>query len=212
MGSSAEVLATGLVASLSHPGGNVTGMSFLGTEWIVKDAQLIFELLTSASRLAFLANFSFLPEPAMYRDLGEAAAHQGASIVLYDVRSADNYERAFASMRETHVDGLVVAPNAIHREHRQQLVALAARYRLPAVYGSRDMAEAGGLISYGVDFRDLWSKAADYVDKILKGAKPADLPIQQPTKFELIINLKTAKALGLTIPTSLLARADEVIE
>jgi putative ABC transport system substrate-binding protein len=212
MGSSAEVVATGLVASLSHPGGNVTGVSFLGAEWIVKHVQLIFELRAGARQLAFLANFLFLPEPTMYRHLEAAAARHGAGMALYDVRSIEDYERTFASMSEAHVDGLVVAPNSIHREHRHQLVALADRYRLPAVYGSRDMVEAGGLISYGVDFRDLWSKAADYVDKILKGAKPADSPIQQPTKFELVINLKTAKTLGLTIPPSLIARADEVIE
>jgi putative ABC transport system substrate-binding protein len=152
MGSTADVIATGIVASLSHPGGNVTGNSFLGPEWVVKHVQLILELRPGASRLGYLADFSFLPEPLMYHVMQAAAADHGAEMILYDIRRAEDYERAFASLVETRVDGLVVAPNALHRERRHRLAALAARYGLPAVYGSRDMVEAGGLISYGVDF------------------------------------------------------------
>jgi putative ABC transport system substrate-binding protein len=212
MGSTADAIGSGIVASLSHPGGNVTGISFLGSEWSVKHVQLMLELRPGASRFAYLANFLFLPEPLMYRGMHAAAVGQGVEMLLYDIRRAEDYEPAFASMSETRVDGLVVAPNSLHRERRRQLVALAARYRLPVVYGSRDMVESGGLMSYGINFQDLWRKAADYVDRILKGGKPGDLPIEQPTKFELVLNLKTASALGLTIPQSILARADEVIE
>jgi putative ABC transport system substrate-binding protein len=212
MGSSADAIGTGLVPSLSHPGGNVTGISFLGNEWTVKHVQLMLELRPGASRLAYLANYLFLPEPQMYRNMETAAVAAGANMHLYDVRSDLDYERAFASMRNERADALAVASNVVHRERRYQLVGLAARYGLPAVYGSRDMVEAGGLISYGVDFRDLWSTTANYVARILRGVRPADLPIEQPTKFELVINLKTAKALGLTVPPALLARADEVIE
>ena len=212
MGSIADAIGSGLVASLSHPGGNVTGTSFLGSEWAVKHVQLILELRPGAKRLAFLANFQFLPEAGMYRAMEAAAAGQGVEMSLYNVHRIEDYEPAFESMVRGRVEGLLVAPNAVHRERRRQLAALAIRYRMPTIYGSRDMVEDGGLMSYGVDFPDLWRKAADYVDKIFKGAKPGDLPIQQPTKFELVINLKTAKTIGIEVPATILARADEVIE
>jgi putative ABC transport system substrate-binding protein len=212
MGSTADALGTGLVASLAHPGGNVTGTSFLASDWVVKHVQLLLELRPGATRLGFLANFSFLPEPSMYEGMRAAAASRGAELHLYDIRRAEDYERTFAAMAKAQIDALAVAPNAAHRERRRQLAALAARYQLPAIYGSRDMVEAGGLMSYGVDFRDLWRKGADYVDRIFKGTQPGNLPIEQPTKFELVINLATAKALGVTVPPSILVSADEVIE
>lgn len=212
MGSTADALGSSLVASLSRPGGNVTGTSFLARDWDIKHVELLLELRPSATRLAFLANFFFMPEPRMYKDMGAAAASRGADVRLYDLRRAEDLEQAFASMVDARIEGLAVAPNSIYRERRQQIAALAATHKLPSVYGGRDFVEAGGLMSYGIDFLDLWRKAAGYVDKIFKGAKPGDLPIDQPTRFEFVVNLKAAKALGFTVPQSLLVRADEVIE
>lgn len=212
MGSCADAVGNGLVASLARPGGNVTGTSFEARDWDVKHIQLLSELRPGATRFAFLADFFFLPEPSMYKEMRAAAASRGADLRLYDVRHPDDYERAFASMKEAGIEGLSVAPNGVFREHRLQITALAAARQMPAVYGSRDFVDAGGLVSYGIDFPALWRKAADYVDKIFKGAKPADLPIEQPSKFEFAINLKTAKSLGIVIPQPLVAQADVLIE
>jgi putative ABC transport system substrate-binding protein len=212
MGSCADAVGNGLVASLARPGGNVTGTSFQARDWDVKHVQLLSELRPGATRFAFLANFFFLPEPAMYKEMAAAATSRGAELRLYDVRHPEDYERAFASMQDARIEGLSVAPNGVFREHRREITALAAAHRMLAVYGSRDFVDAGGLVSYGIDFPALWRRAADYVDKIFKGAKPADLPIEQPSKFEFVINLKTAKSLGVDIPQALLAQAGDLIE
>jgi putative ABC transport system substrate-binding protein len=212
MGSTADALGAGLVDSLSHPAGNITGISFLGGEWTIKHVELLLELRPAAKRLGFLTNPLFLPEPKMFLGMRAAAASRGVTMALYNVQREEDYAPTFASMVESHVEGLAVAPNSLHRERRATLVALAASFRVPTMYGSRDFVEAGGLMSYGVDFRALWSKAAEYVDRIFRGARPADLPIEQPTKFELVINMGAVRKLDLDLPPTLLARADDVIE
>jgi len=210
---SVDPVGLGLVASLARPGGNVTGLSY-GTspEIFSKGLELLKETVPKVRRVAVLSNPGSPIQPLIIRELNVAGRSLGVQLQLLEVRGPDEFDGAFAAMAKEGVGALLVVSDSLFNLHRTRLADLAARSRLPAAYGTRDLVEVGGLMSYGPSFRDLHRRGAVYVDKILKGAKPADLPVEQPTKFELVINLKTAKALGLTIPPSLLARADQVIE
>jgi putative ABC transport system substrate-binding protein len=206
-----DPVAAGLVASLARPGGNITGLSTMGSEVVGKQLELLKEIVPKVSRVAVLQNPRNVNAPATLREAEGAARTLGVQLHILHASTSAEIDAAFAAMRSQHVGGVLVLRDAFLREQRTRIAALAAKSRLPAVYGNREAAEAGGLIAYGASVTQMYRHAATYVDKILKGAKPADLPVEQPTKFELVINLKTAKALGLTIPPSLLQRADEVI-
>jgi len=202
-----------LVGSLARPGGNVTGLTmFAGPELGGKYLQLLKEAAPGVSRVAVLWNPLTPPEAAVLKEVETAARAFGLEVQPVSVRRPEEIEDAFAAMSRARADGLIVMPDALFLNLRVRLADLVGKARLPAMYGFRENVEAGGLMSYGTSLPDLIRRAAGYVDKILKGAKPADLPVEQPTKFELVVNLKTAKALGLTIPQSLLVRADEIIQ
>ena len=205
-----DPVAEGLVASLARPGGNVTGLSMLNIELSAKRVELLKEVLPRAKRVAVLRDPAGSPT-----DVGatQAAARAlGLELQLLSVGRPEEFHGAFQAAKKAGAEGLIVLSSAFFFAHRRQLVDLAAQDRLIAVWEHRDFAAAGGLLSYGPNLMDMNRRAAKYIDKILKGAKPADLPIEQPTTFELVISLKTAKALGLTIPPAVLARADEVIQ
>ena len=207
----ADAVAIGLVASLGRPGGNVTGLSYLGTELVAKQMALLKEAVATLSRVAVLTNPA---NPTHSPRLRAAAAAQrlGVKLEPIEARTQSELDKAFAEMTRMRVGGILVVTDPMFSAAARRLAQLAAKSGLPAMYGFKSHVIAGGLISYGVDLLELFRRAAAYVDKILKGAKPADLPVEQPEKFELAINLKTAKALGLTIPPSLLQRAEQVIE
>jgi len=202
----------GLVESLARPGGNVTGLDNVGPDLKGKQLQLLKELAPKVSRVAVLWNPANLVETFGFKEMVAAAAVIGVEIQSIDVRTPDDYLAAFATVTASRADALYAFGNPVNFKNRQLIVAFALKSRLPSIYEERLFVESGGLMSYAPSFTDLFRRAATYVDKILKGAKPADLPVEQPTKYELLINLKTAKALGLTIPPSLLLRADQVIE
>jgi putative ABC transport system substrate-binding protein len=210
-----DPVGSGLVTSLARPGGNVTGLSNLSAELVGKRLELLKQAVPGVSRVAVLRHPVALGERTakdMLKAADVAARALGVQPQFIEGRGPDEFARAFSDMTSARAGALTLLPSAMFlREHRR-LVDLAAKNRLPAVYTSREFVDAGGLMSYGANQPDLFRRAATYVDKILKGAKPGDLPVEQPTKFELVINLKTAKALGLTIPQSVLARADEVIQ
>jgi putative ABC transport system substrate-binding protein len=210
MAASGDPLGTGVVASLARPGGNVTGFSGFVRELEAKRVELLKEMVPRIARIAVLVNSSSQLAPGVWKEVEVAARAQGVQAERLDVRRSEDMESAFDTAIRLRVDALLVAQDVI--PNRQQIPAFVAQHRLPAMYISRTLVDAGGLISYGVNQLELYRRAATYVDKILKGAKPADLPIEQPTKFELVINMKTAKTLGLTIPQSILLRADQVIE
>jgi len=205
-----DPVATGVVASLARPGGNVTGFAGFGSELMGKRLELLGEAVHKLPRVAVLSQATNPGNTEYIRQLERAAQTRGVQLQVLAVRDAGDFERAFSEARGA--SGLIQFDDVIFTSYRQRLVGLAVRYRLPTIYGFKEFVNAGGLMAYGPDYADLYRRAATYVDKILKGAKPADLPIEQPTKFELVINLKTAKALGLAIPPSLLVRADQVIE
>jgi putative ABC transport system substrate-binding protein len=210
-----DPVGEGLVASLARPGGNVTGLAVVSPELLSKSLELLKQAVPGVTRIAVLVKPDAMPEHALKERLAAAevtARALGVRLHVVEARGPEDLDRAFADMTEAHAHGLSVLGTPMFQVERRRLVSLAAKNRLPAVYSFKDFAEAGGLMSYGPDLADLARRAASYVDKILKGVKPADLPVEQPTKFELVINLKTAKALGLTIPPSVLARADQVIE
>jgi putative ABC transport system substrate-binding protein len=207
-----DPVANGVVANLAHPGANVTGLSASTTELQAKRLELLTELVPRVARIAFLTNLGNPNEQFNWEQTETAARVLGIRSQLIDVRKPEDIGSAFDDASEQHVDALVVAVDGLLLNNRQLVVDLAAKHRLPAVYASREFINIGGLASYAPNISDLYHRAATYVDKILKGAKPADLPVELPTKFEMLINLKTAKALGLTVPGTLLARADEVIE
>src|SRR5574342_529155 len=213
MASSGDPVAEGLVASLARPGGNITGLTGVaGPEIAGKRLELLKEAVPKASRVAVLSNPT---NPISAPALGEtkaAARSLRLQLQMVEARGPDETERAFAAMGRERADALIVVNDGMLLAHRTRIAALAAQHRLPTMWGGREYVDAGGLMSYSASGRDHFRRAATYVDKILKGAKPGDLPVEQPTKFELVINLKTAKALGLTIPPSLLQRADQVIE
>jgi putative tryptophan/tyrosine transport system substrate-binding protein len=202
----------GLVASLARPGGNVTGVTFMTGELMPKRLELLTELVPQARVIALLVNSNKQGDEPRMRVVQEAARAKGVQLHILKAGTDSEIDAAFASLVQLHAGGLVVSPDAFFGSRRDQLVALASRHAVPAIYEWREFAAAGGLISYGSSLTDTWRQVGIYAGKILKGAKPADLPVQRPTIFELVINLKTAKALGLTVPPLLLATADEVIE
>jgi putative ABC transport system substrate-binding protein len=201
-----------IVYSLAHPGRNVTGLSAFVNEMTGKRIGLMKELVPAMSRIALFANMSNAVSPPQWEETKTAVRSLGSEAELLDVQSRDDVGRAFETAVGRRVDALLVAFDGLFQANTRMIVELAARNRLPAIYVGREFIEAGGLMTYGVSFPHLYFRAATYVDKIFRGAKPADLPVEQPTKFELIINLKAAKAIGLNVPPMLLARADEVIE
>jgi putative tryptophan/tyrosine transport system substrate-binding protein len=206
-----DPVATGLVASLAQPGGNVTGMSIQSSELAGKRLELLREILPNLRRLAILANVSS-PGGALEMSEGEAAARMlGLDVTKLEIRGADDIAPAFEAIKGR-ADALYVAPSPLVNANRVRIHTLSLSAQLPTAYGFRGYVEVGGLISYGADFTDLFRRTAEIVNKILRGGRPADIPVEQPTKFELVINLKTANALGVTIPDKLLALADAVIE
>ena len=207
-----DPLGSGLVSSLARPGGNVTGISLMAPDLVGKQLGVLKEMVPKVSRVALLRNPANPANAPLSREAEAAARALGVRLQTLEARNPQEIESAFAAMTRERAGALVVLTDSIFTNQRRQIAELAAERRLPAVYGNTEHAEAGGLVAYGANFLDLERRAATYVDKILKGAKPADLPVEQSTKFELVINLKTAKTLGLSIPASLLSRADEVIQ
>ncbi len=200
-----------IVASFAHPGGNITGVTTFSTELTAKRIELLRELVPKVSRVALLHNMGNPAAPPEWEEIKTAARSLGLRALLLDARSEGDLGRVFERAVRQHVDALVIGADGLNYAHEQTIVDLASSSRLPTAYPAREFVAAGGLIAYAVNFPDLYFRFASFVDKIFKGAKPGDLPVEQPTKFELVINLKTAKALGLTIPQSVLLRADEVI-
>ena len=207
-----DPVGSGYVASLARPGGNITGFTLGEFSLGGKMLEVLKEVVPQVSRVAVILNLEQPPHVAMWRAVEAMAQSFGVTLTATDAQDPAEIERAIEAFAHERNGGLVVLPGPITNNHRELIIALAARHRLPAAYPFRYFVTSGGLVSYGADPFDQSRQAAAYVDRILKGAKPEDLPIQQPTKFEFVINLKTAKALGLTVPPSLLARADEVIE
>ena len=212
MGLTGDPVARGLVASLAQPGGNVTGLTALSTELTAKRLELLKETLPKVSRIAVLSTpFSTESETSM-AFMEEAARSLGVKLRNVEVRDSTEFEKAFETITKERVGGVMVLTGPLLTTNRKRLVQLAAKSRVPAMYGLSEFVDVGGLMFYGANLSEMYRHAATYVDKILKGAKPADLPVEQPTKFELVINLKAAKQIGLTIPPNLLARADRVIK
>jgi len=207
-----DPVGSGFVASLARPGGNITGLSNMAEGVSRKWVELLKEVSPKATRLAVLWDPRIVAHASMWREIQVAGQALSVTPLAWEVRGPDEIERAFSAMGTEKIGALIILPYPVAGQNRRLIVDLAAKNRLPTIYPFREFAEAGCLMSYGPNNADLYRRAANYVDKILKGAKPADLPVEQPTKFELIINRKTAKALGLVIPQSLLARADEIIE
>jgi len=206
-----DPVGSGLVTSLGRPGGNVTGLSLLAPALVGKQLELLKEIVPEVKRAAVLTNPGYPARAIMLTEADGAARQLGLQLQVLDARGPGEFEAAFSAMTRERAGGLLILVDPMFFGERKRLADLAARSRLPAVSGLREFADAGILMAYGASLSDLFRRAATYVDKILKGRKPADLPVEQPTKFELVINLKTAKALGLTIPQSMFIRADEVI-
>jgi putative tryptophan/tyrosine transport system substrate-binding protein len=212
MASGADPVGFGLVKTLSHPGGNVTGLANFAEELASKQIDLMRELLPRLARLAALINVANPLHVLQWHETQAAAAQAAIALVPFELHSPDQLEEAFAKFTREQADALLVPPDITFTTHQRRILNLALGARLPTIFFVRQIAEDGGLMSYGPNPLENYRRAATYVDKILKGTKPQDLPIERPTKIELVINLKTAKALGLEIPPTLLARADEVIE
>ena len=212
MRSSNDPVESGLVTSLAHPGGNITGVYSQYEELTPKRLELLKEALPGLMRVAILWNGASPGEIAVFKSAQAAARAMGLQIVSLEVHRREDLDGAFSAAAAARVGALMTLRNPLFVRLRTQLVGLANRRRIPAIYDEREFVEAGGLMAYGANLADLYRRTAIYVDKILKGAKPADLPVEQPTKFELVVNLKTAKAMGITIRQSVLLRADEVIE
>jgi putative ABC transport system substrate-binding protein len=209
---SADPVGTGLVANLARPGGNVTGMSILAPELGGKRLAILKEAVATVSRVAVLWNAAYPGKAAELKDSEATAAALKVTLQSVEVRGPNDFHRAFEILGRYHPDAMVTFADPLTVAKRRQIVDYTTKHRLPMISELRQFAAAGALMSYGASLADLFRRAAGHVDKILKGAKPADLPVEQPTKFEFVINLKTAKALGLTIPPSVLARADQVLE
>ncbi len=207
-----DPVATGLVTSLARPGGNVTGLSFIGTELAGKQVDLLKEAIPGLTRVAVLSNPTNASNPLRTQEIAEVARALKLQVDVVDARTHGEIQEAFATMAKRRPGAAIVLADPLFVREMGNLVRLAAEQRLPVMYGLREAVEAGGLMAYGASFTDLFRRAATYVDKILKGARPGDLPIEQATKFELVINLRTAKALRLSIPQSLLLRADQVLQ
>ena len=211
MATVADPVGSGLVANLAHPGGNVTGLTIMTTDLTAKRLQLLKEAVPRATRVAVLWNPETPYHPKVIQELKAAALSLSIELSFVDVTTLAQFGSAFPKIRRVHAQALYVIEDGLFLAHRATIIGLASKARLPTIFAQRRVVEEGGLMSYGPNFGDLFRRSAGYVDKILKGAKPGDLPIEQPTKFELVVNLKTAKALGITIPQSILLRADEVI-
>jgi putative ABC transport system substrate-binding protein len=207
----ADPVGSGLVASLPHPGGNVTGLSMMSTDLTAKRLQLLKEAIPRLTRVAVLWNPDTSFHTKAIEDLKAVAPALSIELSFVSARTPEEFGPAFSTVSRAHAQALYVLDDPFFFNHRMTLFKLASKARLPTMYGLRPYVDAGGLMSYGPSFSDLFRRSAGYVDKILKGAKPGDLPVEQPTKFELVVNLKTAKALGITIPESIMLQADEVI-
>jgi len=207
-----DPVATKLIADLARPGGNITGLATLSPELSGKRMELLKEAVPSATRIAVFSNPSSLTNPLQVRQIKSAAHSLGVAIQTFDILRAEDLASAFAAMAKQRINAFMVLPDPILNAERRRIIALAAEHKLPGMYDRPAYTDAGGLMTYGPNFSELLRRAAIYVDKILKGAKPADLPVEQPTKFELVINLRTAKQIGITIPPNVLARADRVIK
>ncbi len=208
-----DLVKSGLVASLARPGGNVTGYNFLIAEIGAKRLELLHQLVPKAVHFAMLVNPENVPTSARtLREVPDAARAIGLQLQILNAGTKDEIEAAFVTIVRDKIDALFVAPDPFFISQRDQLATLTSRYRIPAAYSTRDDVEAGGLMSYGTDNREMYRQVGIYTGQILKGAKPADLPVLQSTKFEFLINLQTAKALGIEVPASILLLADEVIE
>ncbi len=212
MGASPDPVEAGFVSSLARPGGNVTGMSWLSSELSGKRLELLREIVPAVTRVGVLSNPSHPGEQLDRRELRLAAERLGIWLQYLPVKGSADFEHAFAALLRERAEAIVPVPDAVTLFQRNQLAEFALKHRLPTIASWREFTEAGCLMSYGPNLREGYKRLAGYVDRILKGAKPADLPVEQPMKFELVINLKTAKALSLTIPQSVLIRADQVIE
>jgi ABC-type uncharacterized transport system substrate-binding protein len=206
-----DPVGSGLVASLARPGGNATGLSIQGTDTVGKRVELLRDVIPSLRRLAIMANVDNSAVVLEMRQVQAVARTLGLEVTTLEIRGAEDISPALEALK-SRADALYICPDPLTSTHRVRINTLALSTRLPTISGVREYVEAGGLMSYGPNFPDLFRRAADFVDKILRGAKPTDLPVEQPTRFDLIINLTTAKALGLEIPPTVLARADEVIE
>src|SRR2546422_1657315 len=207
-----DPVRSGLVSSLARPGGNVTGVMVLGPGLAAKRLELLKEAVPNMSRVAFLWNPANPDQKSSFNEVHAAARALGVTLQSVEARSREQLEQALAMLKQSRPSALLMTADGVHQRYISRIVAFASEARLPAMYQLREAVDRGGLMAYGASLPDLGRLAASYVDKILKGAKPADLPVEQPTKFELVINLKTAKTLGLTIPQSLLVRADEIIQ
>jgi len=208
----ADPVGAGFVASLARPGGNITGLTVISEQLSRKRLELLKEINAKITRVAVFRSPTTPTHTVLWEETRTAATALGMKVFPVDIRVPKDIEGAFSTMAREHAEGLIVLPEPVSLTTTTQIVDLAAKARLPAMYPWNEFTRAGGLMAYSPNRDDLWRRSAIYVDRILKGAKPAELPIEQPTKFELIINLKTAKALGLTIPQSLLLRADQIIE
>lgn len=211
MATGSDPVGTGLIASLSSPGGNVTGLSNIGTDIIGKEIQLLKETVPKFSQVAFLANINGPTKGIQFREAQAAVHSLHIKLHFEEVRNTADLDRAFAAIARVHAQGAVVALDPLMFGERQRLAELAIQHRMPTISAFREFADAGGLMAYGANLVDMFRRSATYVDKILKGANPADLPVEQPLKFDMVVNLKTAKALGLKVPQPILVRADEVI-
>jgi len=211
-GFSGDPIEAGFVASFARPGGNLTGMTFLSLELVGKRLELLKEAFPGISRVAILANPLHAGEQRELKESQDAARRLGLAVQYHQVRAAKDFDEAFEAMTRERAQAIVAFPDALIMIHRKSIAEFAAKRRIPAISGWGEFAADGNLMTYGPNLRDSFRRLGVYVDKILKGAKPADLPVEQPTRFELVINLKTAKALGLTIPQSILVRADQVIQ
>jgi putative tryptophan/tyrosine transport system substrate-binding protein len=207
-----DPVGSGVVPSLSHPGGNITGISLLATELSGKRLELLEEIVPNASRVAMLWNDTNPGMVLRAHEAQDAADKLGVTLQSMGVHDLISFDSAFAAIESGQTNAMLTLVDPFTREHRQRIVDFAARRRLPAIYESREFVDAGGLVSYGPNLAVLERRAADYVDMIFKGKNPADLPVEQPTRFEMVIDMKTVKALGLTIPQSVMLRADEMIE
>jgi len=206
-----DPLTTGIIASIARPSGNIPGLSQMAPELSGKRLEVLKEFLPKLSRVAALWNPEIRVSTFSWEEMQNPARQLKIRVHSMEIHSPDDLEKAFEAAAKTRVDALVVMPDPVTRTSLRRIAELAIQHRLPSVFHIREFAELGGLMAYGPDRCDLFRRAAMYVDKILKGAKPADLPVEQPTKFEMVINLKTAKQIGLTIPPNVLARADKVI-
>jgi ABC-type uncharacterized transport system substrate-binding protein len=212
MTSTGDPVGSGLVSSLAHPGGSVTGLTVLGPGLAAKRLELLKEAVPNMSRVAFLWNPANPDQKSSFNEVQGGARALGVTLQSVEARSREELEQALAMMKQSRPSALLMTADGVHQRYIGRIVAFTSETRLPAMYQLKEAVDRGGLMSYGASLPDLGRRAATYVDRILKGAKPAEIPVEQPTKFELVINLKTAKALGLTIPQTLLLRADQVIE